>query len=303
MEKSECDENEIGFENKNKDVDYSGKMSRSWLLTINNFTDADVRQIRAENTVYKVWQFEIGKKGTKHLHCVLYFKNARIWPKKRYPTARIEIPRDLNDCINYCKKERTRVDGPWEEGECPCQGRRKDLEQLAESIKNGASLRDIALENPSHFIRYHRGLQAYKETLMKPRDKSKPMKVYWIYGNAGLGKSRYVWDTYDVEDIYPKDNTIWWNGYYQQKVIIWDDFSEKVDFRYFLRVTDRFPEQVQTKGGYVQLNSEHLYITCEFPPEEIFGGTDNIKEQCLRRINVIYRMENDGNMTVIKDNY
>ena len=160
-----------------KQLDYSGYKSRSWLLTINNFKDTDIITIKSEKTVYKVWQFEVGKKGTKHLHCVLYFKNARSWPKKRYPTARIEIPRNLNDCINYCMKEKTRVDGPWEEGERPCQGRRKDLEEIAASLKDGNSLESIAIENPSHFIRYHRGLKTYKETLLKPRNWRKKAKV------------------------------------------------------------------------------------------------------------------------------
>lgn len=281
-------------------LDCTGKRSRSWFLTINNFTADDVFKIKSEDTIYKVWQYEVGKSGTLHLHCLLYYKNARIWPKKKFPTARIEYPRSLPHSIEYCKKEKTRVEGPWEDGVCPAQGRRKDLEAIADSIKNGASLRDIAETNPGDFIRLHRGLQALKNIYMKPRDPNNKMEVVWLYGNAGLGKTRAVYDEHPLEDIYQKNNTKWWDGYQQQKIIIWDDFSESVPLRTFLTITDRYPTQEEVKGGMVHINSEKLYITCEFPPDEIYGGTDNIKAQVLRRIDIIIHVVDEDTIEVIK---
>jgi len=295
-------------EPKKEGKDLSGMRCRSWLLTINNFTDDDILQIKAENTTYKVWQYEKGKKGTLHLHCLLYYKNARIWPKKRFPTARIEIPRDLGDCIRYCQKEKTRIEGPWEVGECPAQGRRKDLEAIAEDISKGKGLNEIANENPKEFIRYHRGLQALKEAHMKPRDPETPMEVCWIFGNAGNGKTRFAYESHIGEEIYMKENNKWWNGYAQQDIIIWDDFctpisgvgNHEASLRFFLRITDRYPAQGETKGGTIQINSKIMYITCEHPPELVFGGTENESKQCMRRINKIVKINDNKTLEVIK---
>ena len=38
------------------------------------------------------------------------------------PTAHIEPANSPIDSINYCTKEHTRVDGPWEEGQRPIFG-------------------------------------------------------------------------------------------------------------------------------------------------------------------------------------
>lgn len=291
-----------------KDMDCNNIVSRSWFLTINNYTQQDINAIEAEDTVYKVWQKEVGKQGTPHIHCLLYFKNARKWPKKRFPTARIEYPRSLQHCIDYCMKEKTRVEGPWEVGTRPSQGRRKDLEEIAESIRNGASLKEVAKNNPGEFVRYHRGLQALKELYLEPRDYETKMEVCWIYGEAGLGKTRIAYESHDRNEIYMKGNHKWWNNYTQQEAIIWDDFcvpiggigGRELSFRYFLNVTDRYPYQVETKGGFVELNSKVMYITCEYPPEVVFGGTENESKQCLRRIDKIINITNDNKMVVIK---
>ena len=47
--------------------------------------------------------------------------------------------------IKYCSKEDTRIDGPWEFGDREThQGTRTDLNAVAEDVKAGKSLEDIA---------------------------------------------------------------------------------------------------------------------------------------------------------------
>lgn len=275
-----------------KNKDYSDKRSRSWLLTINNFTQDDINELNLEDTVYKVWQYEIGKKGTLHLHALLYYKNARKWPKERYPRARIEIPRKLEDVINYCMKEKTRVEGPWEFGERPQQGRRTDLESVAKKVQDGVAWETIASENPSEYIRYHRGLQALRGVYLKPRSYLNPPKVIWKYGKSGLGKTWSIISHHGEDNVYIKDNSQWWDGYSQQKAILLDEYDVRgfYKFREILKLTDRYAYQGQYKGGYIHINSEYIYITSEFSPEEIFNGTDNEFNQIKRRLYKLIEM-------------
>lgn len=256
--------------------------SRSWFITVNNYTDKDIEECLNHDCVYITWQKEIGEEcGTPHIHIYVHYKNPRVWPKKSWPTAHIENVKNNNECIKYCQKEETRVDGPWERGTKPEPGRRTDLESTARKLIEGKSLRDIAIENPDHFVRYTRGLQALKEILQTDRDKNNPPIVTWIYGLAGKGKSRHAIELHE-HSYYLKDGTQWWNGYSQEEAIIIDDFDGRWPYRDLLRLLDRYPYQGQTKGGYVKINSPYIYVTCEHPPEYFWSG--NEYEQVARRI-------------------
>ena len=83
---------------------------RNWFLTINNYTQEDIDIIISINCNY-VFQEEQGESGTKHLQCVLMFKNARTFTsiKKLLPRAHIEICKNVNDSIRYCCKSETRI--------------------------------------------------------------------------------------------------------------------------------------------------------------------------------------------------
>ena len=43
-------------------------------------------------------------------------------------------------------------------------GGRTDLAQAAEAIRSGMDIREVALEFPEPFIKYHKGMMAYKES-------------------------------------------------------------------------------------------------------------------------------------------
>ena len=91
--------------------------SRSYFLTINNPESNELPQDSLEK--YAVWQREKGENGTEHLQAVVHFSNAVSFSKvkKLYPTAHIEVCKDLNSSIEYCQKDDTRIDGPWERGD------------------------------------------------------------------------------------------------------------------------------------------------------------------------------------------
>lgn len=284
------------------------KKFRGYLLTINNPTAEDTKMLETDdNFTYGTWQLEKGKDGTEHIQAFIYYKSARVWPKKKYPRAHIEPARSIPNSIKYCQKEDTRIAGPWTRGEMPEQGRRTDLEDIAASIiTKKSTMTDIARNNPVEFIRYSRGLKALEEQLMVHRNPNTPPVVIWIWGLAGVGKTRSIWDEHGVENVYPKDGTQWWNGYTQQKVILIDDFDGKWPYRDFLRLIDRYPYQGQTKGGYVPINSPYIYITCEHPPEHIYSdetiegsllqkvtNNDNRLEQVKRRLTEIRNFTED----------
>lgn len=112
-------------------------------------------------------------------------------------------------------------------------------------------------------------------------------EVIWIYGKAGKGKTESVYDKHS--DIYPKDETLWWDNYSQNEVILIDDFDNGIPYRTLLRILDRYPYQGQIKGGYIHINSPYIYITCEFHPDHYWEC--NEYDQVARRLTSVIEMK------------
>ena len=68
-----------------------------------------------------------------------------------------------------------------------------------------------------------------------------------------------------------------------------DDFRpSNMPFNKLLRVLDRYPVMVETKGSSRYLNSKNIIITAPMSPKEMFNyKTDEDIQQLLRRIDVI----------------
>lgn len=96
----------------------TNKRSRSWFMTINNPSTADTEKFKNFQIVglkKMSAQIEKGKEGTLHIQAYVEFKNARYFSalKKEFPRAHLEKPENNLKCYNYCKKEDTRIEGPW----------------------------------------------------------------------------------------------------------------------------------------------------------------------------------------------
>ena len=109
-----------------------------------------------------------------------------------------------NGADDYCNKEDTRVDGPWTFGIKPARlnkkgdkaRRNKELIEMGpeEAVRQG-------LVPISKYLDLKKNIDAYKLATNIPTT-SPTVRGIWIYGEPGVGKSKYVRDTYD--DIYLK---------------------------------------------------------------------------------------------------
>lgn len=119
-------------------------------------------------------------------------------------------------------------------------------------------------------------------------------KGIWYWGKTGVGKSHKVYaDTsYNVSTHYdyPYDNG-WWDGYRQQKYVIFNDFRDELKFNELLRIVDKWPFSVKRRCREpMPFLSEIVMITSSCPPEEIYRNSlsENDKlDQFHRRFNVI----------------
>jgi len=140
------------------------------------------------------------------------------------------------------------------------------------------------------FLKYNRGFdKLYNIIRSKPRDFK--TEVIFIYGPSGSGKSRYAWETWP--NAYPKDGSIWWDGYQNQDTVIIDDFKFDPKQREdYLKLFDRYPYQVQYKGGYIAFNSRRIVITSSQDLEHAIheDPETNAYREFFRRIETIKHM-------------
>lgn len=116
--------------------------TRGYCFTTNNYTDDDIIDATAlwaeYDASYVIIGFEQGESGTHHLQCYAFFPNKLTFNKlKTYlPRSHIEVAKGTPEQnFDYCSKE-TFI----ELGELPKSGKRTDLIDMYNDIKEGITL-------------------------------------------------------------------------------------------------------------------------------------------------------------------
>lgn len=249
-----------------------------------------------------IWQKERGESGTEHYQGYIEFTKPMSFKAiKEVIGDRAHVEKRMgtrDQAIAYCQKEDTRIDGPWTFGDMKLgrpgqQGKRSDLDDACEKIISSGrnineGMREVALDSPVVFVKYHKGLQALASRI-NMQDRSEKPLVEWVWGPTGCGKTLYA--TTRTKTFYIKDGTMWWDGYEQQETIVIDDFDGKWPFRDLLRILDRYPYQGQYKGGYHKINSPNIIITCDRTPQALYAGSEHEEnlDQLMRRIDNVFK--------------
>ena len=121
--------------------------ARNFLITLNNPIenpkDFLERLFTETKAVYCCGQLEKGKEGTPHVQAFLNFSTP-VRPtalKKVEKKMHIESVKINNGAHDYCMKEDTRLDGPWEFGLRPVQRNcKQDWNAIEGSLKRHLGL-------------------------------------------------------------------------------------------------------------------------------------------------------------------
>lgn len=202
-------------------------------------------------------------------------------------------------CIAYVTKNETRVAGPWQFGKSMTMGNRTDLAMAAQAIRDGKNIKEIAIDHPEVFIKYHKGILAYQALMMSKGPRVCPPdgpEVWVFWGPTGTGKSRRAFEAWP--HAYRKmTNDKWWDGYKDEDTVIFDDFKgSSMRLHDFQLIVDRYPVKVETKGSTVELAAWRLVFTANKHPSEWYSqeadpeGTvwRRIDEFCARRGRLIH---------------
>lgn len=255
--------------------------SRNWCFTINNPQSCPL-PVPPSSVKLLVYQLEEGEENTSHIQGYVEFTTpVRMRAVKRiYPRAHIEPRRGTRlQAVQYVVKEETRREGPWIHPEEPLEslmnrlslattstGRQSRLEEIKLKLDEGCSEATIADEHFGDWVRHFRAFREYKLMKTEPRSLSNAPRILVIWGPTGTGKSRYCIDNFP--NAYWKQRSNWWDGYSGQKTIILDEFYGWIPYDLLLRLCDRYPLLVETKGGQLHCLANTIIITSNTLPHE-----------------------------------
>lgn len=200
----------------------------------------------------------------------------------------VEVARDKQHALDYVWKDDTSMGHKFEHGELPFT--RADPADW-NAVRDNAALGDFDSIPADITVRYYNNLKRIMTDNMKPQPRNR-ISVKVFIGPPGCGKTRLCASLADNDAYWKTSTTKWWDGYQGQEDVIIDDFDGKsISYSNLKRWWDRYPCQVETKGGAVPLRAINFFVTSNVPFRTWFAGDDVVHLNALRRRVQIFEIE------------
>lgn len=296
--------------------------SRKWQITINNpsekgFTHVSIKDILAsmKSLVYWCISDEIGENETYHTHIYLQGRSGIRFStlRSRFEGGHFEMAKGTaQQNMEYVsktgkwkdnKKSETSVPGTFEEwGEMPVerQGRRNDLDDLYSMVKDGYTDYQILEVMPEAMLNLDK-LEKVRQVIRyeQYRDVFRTVDVYYLYGYAGVGKTRSVMEKYGYSNVYRvTDYSHPFDGYGGQDVVIFEEFRSSFSFSDILSYLDGYPVELPCRYANKYACFTKVYMISNVPFSQQYPGVQVDSPESwsalVRRINFIYHYTLEG---------
>lgn len=296
-------------------------------LTINNPVDHGYDHAKIKGILiikfptlrYFCMADEVGERGTPHTHIYVAF-NSRVRVstiKNNFPEAHIEIAYgSVQSNLDYIKKvgrwaetekAETRVEGSYEEyGTVPVQkGKNIDMAELYELVKAGYTNAEILALNNDYILNLDK-IDKVRTTLLIDKFKNVrrlDLKVIYIYGATGTGKTRGVLDEHGDANVYrTSDYNHPFDHYDCQPVIVFDEYRSQFSITDLLNYLDIYALQLPARYSNKYACYETVYIISNEQLEEQHRNVQEEKPESwnalLRRINEVRVYHRDGKIDI-----
>ena len=266
---------------------------RKALFTINNpvekgFTDEIIKEKFINDTlVYMCMCHEIGlEKHTPHIHIFTQFKNPRsfdalvkLFDGEAHIDRAFGSAQENRDYIRKEgkhakseKKDTNLIETFFEYGDIKQaeEEKKKDSEVVVELLKDGFTPEEIIEEIPRLSFKLKQIKEIY-ETIRwnKAKTENRDIHVTYIYGTTGTGKSRYIHEKYNPNDVYfVTDYKHPFDAYDGQKVLVLDEFRCDFECKEMLQLLDRYPYQLKARYSNKWACFTEVYVISNIKFEE-----------------------------------
>lgn len=295
---------QLVFNNSNEHEESSHLAIKKTL--VDNFTTLD----------YYCMADEVGNDThTYHTHLYVHFTSRVRFStiKRHFPRAHIvaangtalqnkEYITKTGKWKNTSKCD-TQVSGTFEEfGSLPnSHGKDSTLAKLYELIYDGYTNAEILTYNPD-YIKIIDKLDKVRTTILYDRFKTHrrlDLKVIYISGHTGTGKTRYVLDYHGDENVFViNDYQHPFDSYSIQSVMCFDEFRSQLPMADMLRYLDIYPLELPARYANKFMCATVIYIISNWKLEMQYSQLQEADpktwEAFLRRIHEVRIFNQDG---------
>lgn len=298
------------------------KAHRKYQLTINNplehgFTHEVIRSNLEALPKYLYWCMadEVGENGTPHTHVYLACQNAIMFStlQRRFYGAHIEPAKGTHQqnrdyvrkegkWLNDAKHETSIPDTFEESGELPeeTDQRLQVSEAIYAMVKDGASNAEILEEYPAAMNRLQY-IEAARQTLLEEKFSTvfRKLTVTYLWGETGVGKTRYVMEKYGYKNVFQATNyKNPFDNYTGQDVILFEEFRSSLLISDMLKYLDGYPLWLPCRYGDKVACYTQVYILSNIPLTDQYSNIQREEPKTwqafLRRISLAAEMLPDG---------
>lgn len=166
-------------------------------------------------------------------------------------TAHLEIARGTpQQNREYCKKENSRIAGPWEFGEIMTTGQKRKLQEVCDDIEAGKITRICQV--PAIFRVKHKD-NNFMDILNRtpPPPAIRDVRVVCLAGTTRIGKSWLIHKLFPSEEICKViygNCGVWAPNYVRQDILLLDEFNSQIKLQSLLQLLDIYPYTLEDKG-------------------------------------------------------
>lgn len=285
--------------------------SRHWVVTCNNYTEADENEyfaVTLDPSCKCLWVGkEVGEeKGTPHLQGAVSFFEAKSFEqmKRMFTRADLEQKSEVStfaQMYDYTAKgqqskdewHRLRTKGPnyglnadvFQHGMRPMDPRDKGEAQQERAKRNLAAMMEGRLEDVDPTV-VASSLSALKFGAMEMKKRLNPQlpikgprgtRHEWHWGVPNAGKTTYPareWGATHSIYKHASDGDKWWDDYNFEDITVIEDVDESYahQARFFKFLLDQEPFRAQVKGSSLMIRPGKVIVTSNFHPRQIWKG-------------------------------
>lgn len=289
--------------------------SNKFLLTINNpkekgLTHDEIKRILLSKfKTIEYFALADEKGNTYHTHLFVYF-NSRVrfsTVKKNFPEAHIDIAKGMvSENIHYIrksgkwkdsKKVETSIPDTFEEyGKKPpdSKGKLSDMTELYQMVNDGLTNTEILSINQDYILQIDK-IDKLRTMLLTEKYKGvirKNLRVIYIYGETGTGKTSGVLEAHGAENVYRVTDYLHpFDSYNCQPVICFDEFRSSLYLKDMLNYCDIYPLELPARFSNKYACYDTVYIISNWELEKQYSELqkDDISswKAFLRRISEV----------------
>lgn len=279
-------------------------MAKDWCYTLNSPSRDDMARLRgccesnAPKVLYHVFQIERGAAGNLHIQGFICLgSRVRMSTVKTLLGTKVhlEIRRGTPlQAAEYCrdpaKRDPRHAGFLYEFGDLPetplGQGARSDLAAVQALLDSHVPMATVAREHFNTWVKSYKAFDKYVTEFVSEPRKEKSL-FFCFTGESGTGKSQAAYSFTNAFTVPPGSSGVtWFDGYdsLRHQTVLFDEFAgSRCTWTELLRLTDKYPHAVNTKGSQQQFNPKALVFTSNPEPEDWYPNIAE-KRPLLRRI-------------------